>query len=176
MVISSYHVVHNRKIIPKTSGSLCMPHAQRGNLSSFVERSEIKQQSVCGICCLVVSLAHLKRTIRLFSRRPRHVGESRPIPKNGVHRGEAEGSLWPQLGSSFTGKSGAENERNPLGISLVFHPKLFRALKNMKIKLGLLFKAFPIEAQCEPEICAKGKRKALPEQSSPPEIPTGPSQ
>ena len=114
MVISSYHVVHNRKIIPKTSGSLCMPHAQRGNLSSFVERSEIKQQSVCGICCLVVSLAHLKRTIRLFSRRPRHVGESRPIPKNGVHRGEAEGSLWPQLGSSFTGKSGAENERNPL--------------------------------------------------------------
>ena len=96
--------------------------------------------------------------------------------KEGGAGGEAESSLWPQLGSSFTGKSGAENERNPLGISLVFHPKLFRALKNMKIKLGLLFKAFPIEAQCEPEICAKGKRQALPEQSSPPEIPTGPSQ
>ena len=47
--------------------------------------------------------------------------------KEGGVGGEAESSIWPQLGSSFTGKSGAENERNPLGISLVFHPKLFRA-------------------------------------------------
>ena len=138
MVISSYHVVHNRKIIPKTSGSLCMPHAQRGNLSSFVERSEIKQQSVCGICCLVVSLAHLKRTIRLFSRRPRHVGESRPIPKNGVHRGEAEGSLWPQLGSSFTGKSGAENERNPLRDFSRFSSVAFQGLGKSENKVGFV--------------------------------------